>query len=138
MRKAENTAQLGDYTVPRNAVMRISLIGMGHSQKIWGEDADEFKPERFNDKKFLASWAIGGKNIPGGRDFAFLPFGAGPRTCMGKRFALLETTYVISTALSRFHVAPAPGHGEVEMVSDITMGPKKGLHLRLVPREMRR
>jgi cytochrome P450 len=131
MRLAESETELGGFKIPAGAVLRLSILGMQRSTAVWGDDAMEFKPERFMDEKFLATWAVGGRNIPGGREYGFLPFGAGQRSCMGKRLALVEATAAIARVLDTWRLSPAPGHPPVEAVSDITMGPKKGLHLLL-------
>lgn len=54
---------------------------------LWGLDADEFKPERWNGRKF---------------GFNYLPFNAGPRICIGQQFALAEVGYAIVRLVQRF------------------------------------
>ena len=59
-----------------------------HRQKsIWGEDADEFNPERFIKRK---------------QGFEFLPFNGGPRVCLGQNFALTSAGYATVKLLQRF------------------------------------
>jgi len=60
---------------------------MHHRKDIWGEDADEFKPERWEGRR------------PG---WEFLPFNGGPRICLGQQFALTEAGYVIVRMLQKY------------------------------------
>ena len=64
------------------------IVHVMHRRKdIWGEDAHEFRPERWEGKK--VGWE-------------FLPFNGGPRICLGQQFALTEAGYVIVRMLQRF------------------------------------
>lgn len=60
---------------------------MHRRQDIWGEDADEFKPERWQGRK--TGWE-------------YLPFNGGPRICLGQQFALTEAGYVIARILQKY------------------------------------
>lgn len=61
---------------------------------------------------------------------AYLPFGAGPRLCVGREFALAEATLVLATLASRFRLAPVPGH-RVRPHAQVTVRPHGGLPMRL-------
>ena len=60
---------------------------MHHRKDIWGEDVEDFKPERWEGKK--VGWE-------------YLPFNGGPRICLGQQFALTEAGYVIVRLMQRF------------------------------------
>lgn len=60
---------------------------MHHRKDIWGEDVEEFRPERWEGKK--VGWE-------------YLPFNGGPRICLGQQFALTEAGYVVVRLLQRF------------------------------------
>lgn len=60
---------------------------MHRRKDIWGEDADEFQPERWHGRKY--SWE-------------YLPFNGGPRICLGQQFALTEAGYVIARIVQKF------------------------------------
>lgn len=64
-----------------------SVHVMHRRRDLWGEDADDFKPERWNGRK------------PG---WEYLPFNGGPRICIGQQFALTEAGYVVVRLLQRF------------------------------------
>ncbi|XP_019059121.1 PREDICTED: cytochrome P450 72A13-like [Tarenaya hassleriana] len=84
--------KLGDMTLPANIEISIPVILIHRDPDLWGEDANEFKPERFEDGISRAT-----KN-----QVSFLPFGWGPRICPGQNFALTETKMALALILRRF------------------------------------
>ena len=78
---------LSPIYVPAGEEVAYNVHMMHHRRDIWGEDADEFRPERW----------IGCR--PG---WEFLPFNGGPRICLGQQFALTEAGYVIARIIQRF------------------------------------
>lgn len=73
--------------VPKGTQVDYSVHCMHRRKDIWGEDANEFKPERWVKRK------VG---------FEFLPFNGGPRICLGQQFALTEAGYVTVRLLQKF------------------------------------
>jgi cytochrome P450 len=68
--------------------------------------------------------------------FAYLPFGAGPRTCIGSAFALQEATLVLATIMSRFRLVLPPGQA-VRPTLQVTLRPDGGLPMMLSLRQPR-
>jgi cytochrome P450 len=81
----------------------------------WFAEPLEFCPER---------WA--GDLAKGLPAFAYLPFGGGPRVCIGKSFALMEATLVLANVAREFSLRPVAGHAVVPVPS-ITLRPRRGL-----------
>lgn len=84
--------------LPKGAVVIWVTWALGRSKIIWGEDADEFRPER---------WLIGGTNgepqtLRSVTAFEWPVFNAGPRSCLGKRMAELLAVYVIAGLVWNF------------------------------------
>ncbi|KAJ0094970.1 hypothetical protein Patl1_16642 [Pistacia atlantica] len=75
-RKTNKEVKLGKLLVPANIEILIPILAVHHDPKIWGEDAHLFKPERF---------AEGVAKATNNNMSAYLPFGLGPRTCMGMK-----------------------------------------------------
>ena len=65
--------------------------------------------------------------------FAYLPFGGGPRICIGNGFAMAEAQVIIATIAQRYRVRLAPGH-EVQPIGLITLRAKNGIWVTLEPR----
>ena len=65
--------------------------------------------------------------------YAYLPFGAGPRICIGATFALQEATLVLATIMRRFHLRLAPGSA-VWPLQRVTLRPRGGLPMRIAAR----
>jgi len=66
--------------------------------------------------------------------FTFLPFGGGMRVCIGRKFAYQEMVMILSLVLQRYSFQLSPNDPPPEELVNITLGPKKGLHIKLVPR----
>lgn len=85
--------------VPKGSLVVISPYVI-HRHKLLWKDPDLFRPERF---------------LPGAREnidrHAYIPFGAGPRVCIGQRFAMFEAVIVLARLLQRFRFQMAPGEG---------------------------
>jgi len=73
--------------VPRGRTVSYSVYAMHRDKTVYGEDADEFRPERWEHVR------------PG---WQYLPFHGGPRVCPGQNFALLEASYTIVRMLQTF------------------------------------
>jgi cytochrome P450 len=87
-------------------------------------------PEQFDPARFLGSAR---KEMD---RFAYIPFGAGPRTCIGAAFAMQEATLVLATILHHFRLEPASGHA-VWPVLRVTLRPAGGLPMIAKPRRSR-
>lgn len=92
----------------------IPIYALHRNQLLW-EDPDMFHPERFADRKAVER-------------YAYLPFGDGPRVCIGASFALQEAVIILATLLSRFRFTPVPGK-QPEPVLILTLRPEGGVWL---------
>ena len=97
MRTATAADVLGGYAIPAGARVLISPYVVHHSPSIWPE------PERFDPDWFSPERAAGRHR------FAYFPFGAGPRLCVGAQFAMLEVPLVAAMLWRRFVIRLVPG-----------------------------
>lgn len=120
-RRASEDTEIGGYPVPRGAEV-IVWVYMAHRDPRFFPDPEVFRPERFT-KEQLAT-------LP---RHAYLPFGGGPRACIGKTFAMMEARLILATLAQRHRVALAPGQG-LDPKPRITLTPKRGLRVIVSPR----
>ncbi|MCI5041467.1 MAG: cytochrome P450 [Donghicola eburneus] len=98
---------------PGDTVM-IPIYALHRNNLLW-DDPDAFRPERFADRKAI-------------RRYAYLPFGDGPRICIGASFALTEAVIILATLLSRYRFDPVPGR-DPKPVMILTLRPEGGVWL---------
>lgn len=111
---------LGDYKVPAGTNVIINTYGMHRHPAYW-EDPEEFRPERMlRDEAWDPS------------RFTYLPFGAGPRSCIGARFAINEMQLVLSQFARAFAIRPATG-AEVRPAPRLNLEPVRPIRLQFIP-----
>ncbi|KAB5532465.1 hypothetical protein DKX38_019135 [Salix brachista] len=122
-RQAREDIQVNELLIPNGTNMWIDVVAMHHDPKLWGEDVNEFKPERFRDDQLYG----GCKHKMG-----FLPFGFGGRMCIGRNLMVMEYKIVLTLILTRFSfsISPAYNHSPAIMLS---LRPANGLQLILQP-----
>ncbi|APX12575.1 cytochrome P450 [Tateyamaria omphalii] len=96
----------------------IPIYALHRSKLLW-DDPDTFDPDRFADRKSVDR-------------YAYMPFGDGPRICIGASFALQEAVIILATVISRFRFTPVPGK-EPEPVMILTLRPEGGVWLTAEP-----
>ena len=120
-RRALADDQLGPWHVPAGAHIIISPYALHRHPDYWDEP-DAFKPERF------------APTAPADRPkHAYLPFGGGPRICIGNSFAMMEHAIVLAAAVRRWRLESIPGH-IVRTEPRITLRPRGGLPMKLMRR----
>ena len=119
-REAIDPCEIGGYRVPAGMTIFIAPWVL-HRDPRYFDDPNEFRPDR---------WASGlAKQLP---RFAYMPFGGGPRTCIGSRFAMMEAVLILATIAQHFVLEAQ--HERPEPFPSITLRPKGGVWLRPQPR----
>ena len=96
-RRASVSDVVGGYDLPAGSAVMLGIYWTHRHPEFWSD------PERFDPQRWLG--------VPAGARprSAYLPFGAGPRQCIGGMFSLLEAKLVLATLLQRFDIDPVPG-----------------------------
>lgn len=96
--------EYGDLRLKKGQVILIPVYALHHDPNLYPEP-DTFRPERFLDSDDSGSSII--KTLPHD-SITFLPFGAGPRSCLGMRFAMVEIKILLATILTKFKFITSP------------------------------
>jgi len=115
-RQALADDQVSGYHVPRGWIVFVVPWVLHRLPALW-DDPERFDPDRFSQEKSA--------NRP---KFAYLPFGAGPRQCIGNQFALIEAQLIVATLAQQYRLLLVPGH-EVEPQPLITLRPRFGMSM---------
>ncbi|MGC2526575.1 MAG: cytochrome P450 [Candidatus Acidiferrum sp.] len=105
---------IGGFHIPAGSSIVISPHVLHRNENFW-PDAERFDPTRFSSK-------------PRG----YIPFGSGPRFCIGAEFAMMEARLIVPMVMQAFHLELAQGHSALPLPG-ITLRPKNGLQMILHP-----
>jgi len=118
---ALQATKIGKYKVKRGAMVMISPWTIHRNEQYW-KNANVFDPDRFSVERE-------GELVPG----AYLPFGLGPRVCVGAAFATTEATLIMARLIRRFDFT-AQNAETVRPVARLTTRPKEQIMLKVSKR----
>jgi len=121
-RQALDKDEIGGYRIAKGAFVLLFPAATHRHPDFW-EQPDVFDPERFAPER-----------ATGRHRFAYIPFGGGPRVCIGNQFALTEAQLILATILPRYQFRLLPG-ANVTPEPLITLRPRGGLWMTAKPLE---
>ncbi|GAU19786.1 hypothetical protein TSUD_182210 [Trifolium subterraneum] len=125
IRRSLDNDVLGEYPIKRGEDIFISVWNLHRSPTLW-DGADKFDPER---------WPLDGPNPnETNQNFKYLPFGGGPRKCIGDMFASYETIVALAMLVRRFNFQMAIGAPPVVMTTGATIHTTQGLNMTVTRR----
>lgn len=125
-RRLTRDITLGGVRLPARTLVRVTPWLLHRDPRWWPDAPLAFKPERF----LASSPGQAAHEIPRG---AYIPFGLGPRVCLGQHFAVLEMTLIAALLLQRFELHPVGSDAPKPRMA-VTLRPEKGLTLKLTKR----
>jgi cytochrome P450 len=120
-REPQVDVRLGGYRVPAGSAVMLPQWAVHRSERYWDEPV-KFDPDRWLDGRADA-----------GHRFAYFPFGAGPRFCIGRQLSMLEARLIVGTVCQRYRLAYARDE-PFSLRGSLTMHPEDGMEMRVVER----
>lgn len=120
-RISKAAVKIGNMQFSAGARIHIPVFAVHRNVGLW-DNPDAFDPDRFAPELVKAR-----------RRFAFLPFGGGPRVCIGGGFAMLEAAAILATIIRAFRLDPVAGH-KPKPVARVTLRPAGGMPLLITER----
>lgn len=121
-RRAIEDVQIGDYMIEKGASLLLNFFSLHRDSRYW-DNPLAFMPERFEPEKEKDQ-----------HRYQYLPFGAGPRVCVGFNFAIMEANLLLATIAQSYRLKLEAGQ-EVMPMARVTTYPKDGLPMILEKRE---
>ncbi|XP_035787678.1 cytochrome P450 3A19-like isoform X2 [Anopheles albimanus] len=119
-RKPTQDITIGKYILPAGVDVFIDIFSIHHNSTYWGEDADQFRPERFATKTYDRS--------------TYLPFSAGMRNCVGEQYAMISMKIMLIKILTSYRIDTDLQRNDLRMKLTVTMKINNGYMVRLARR----
>ncbi|XP_061348758.1 cytochrome P450 714C2-like [Gastrolobium bilobum] len=117
-RQAFKDMKFGNIEVPKGVNLWTMVVTLHTNPDVWGADAYKFNPERF------ANGTIGACKLP----YVYMPFGVGPRVCLGQNLAMVELKMLIALILCKFSFSLSPKYIHSPAIR-MLMEPEHGVYL---------
>ncbi|XP_072799381.1 cytochrome P450 3A29-like isoform X1 [Vicugna pacos] len=122
-RVCKKDVEINGVFVPKGTVVMVPVYALHKDPELWTEP-EEFRPERFSKK-----------NQDSINPYTYLPFGTGPRNCIGMRFAMMNMKLALTKVLQNFSFKPCKETQiPLELGTQGLLQPKKPIILKVVPR----
>ena len=129
VRKASKATELLGYPVDEGRIVAVNIWGVHHRPDVW-PDPFRFDPDRFG------AAGLRGPNAAAGSEgrrssYTHVPFGGGPRACIGEHLAMAELVAAVAAVLRRYRLVSLGDKPDIEV--DLALRPKGTLPCRLEP-----
>uniref|UniRef100_A0A8W7NZQ3 Cytochrome P450 n=1 Tax=Anopheles coluzzii TaxID=1518534 RepID=A0A8W7NZQ3_ANOCL len=121
-RRLTEDVDIDGYVLPAGTTAMIVVYQLHRNPEVFPN------PDKFNPDHFLP------ENCRGRHPYAYIPFSAGPRNCIGQKFAVLEEKSIISAVLRRYRVEAVDRRENLTLLGELILRPKNGLRIRIARR----
>ncbi|XP_067928895.1 cytochrome P450 4V2-like isoform X4 [Watersipora subatra] len=121
-RELHEEATFGDYSVPKGTTVYLYSMGLHKDPAVFPEP-EKFDPTRFSPENCL-------KRSP----FAYVPFSAGPRNCIGQKFAMMELKVILAKMLTTFNIESVVKQADLRVQAALVLQPCDGIKIKLTSR----
>jgi len=108
--------RVGDVVIPSGSMVIVYVYGAHHARRYW-PNPEEFDPERFTKEEMKLR-----------TPFTYLPFGGGPRVCIGQHYAMLQILMILSELIRRYDFELVSGQ-TIEARPMVILRPKSGIRM---------
>ncbi|XP_011871719.1 PREDICTED: cytochrome P450 4C1-like [Vollenhovia emeryi] len=122
-RELTEEVKLDNYTIPKGVNVTLAIQLIHRNPQVW-PDPTKFDPDRFLPE-----------NSKNRNPYAYVPFSAGPRNCIGQRFALLEEKIVLTAILRKWRVRSAKTFEAIKYGGSLILRPSEGVYMYLTPKK---
>ncbi|KAI4477353.1 hypothetical protein M0804_012739 [Polistes exclamans] len=120
-RQISTDMQLRHYLIPSGTICEVNIYNVHRNPEYWPN------PNVFDPDRFLS------ENIKGRHPYSYIPFSAGPRNCIGQKFAMFELKLIVASTLYNFELEPVDELDDVTFLADITLNSLKPLRVKFIP-----
>ncbi|MEM6966354.1 MAG: cytochrome P450 [Bacteroidota bacterium] len=117
-RLANEDDKVEDFTIQKGRMVAVYIYGLHRSEQLW-KNPNAFVPERFHKENMKTKPA-----------FAYMPFGGGPRLCIGNNFAMMEMQLVVLEMINRYEFTLIKNQ-KIEAMPYVTLQPKYGIKMKV-------
>ncbi|GFS74154.1 cytochrome P450 3A24, partial [Nephila pilipes] len=124
-RECGEDVDFGGFKLKEGLAVQVPTYHLHRDPELWGPDVNEFKPERFSPE-----------NKAKIHPMAFQAFGAGPRNCVGMRFAYMEAKLALARLLSKYKFKPCSKTDKEDLelkINSAALNPKNGIWTKAIP-----
>ena len=121
-REPFNDIQIGEYNIPKGTTVNINFYSLHHNPEQFPE------PEKYIPERFFP------ENSTKRHPFAFLPFSAGPRNCIGQKFAFQEMKIILSNIFRNFQIQSLDPIDKIVFGIELVTRPKKPIRIQFIKR----
>ncbi|KAL1459378.1 hypothetical protein WDU94_011365 [Cyamophila willieti] len=122
-RKLNEDVRLKEYVLPRDTEAIIVVYNVHRDPKFFP------RPEVYDPNRFFLPETSSGRH-----PYSYIPFSAGPRNCIGQKFAMLEEKVILANILQRFRVEAVDRREDLTLLGELILRPKDGIRVKLFPR----